>query len=169
LVEAKRMMPKLPFNDIDLLIIDEMGKDISGTGFDPNITGRNRDLLGSFPHPTQVKRLFVRDLTAHSNGNALGIGLADITTRRLIDKIDYPETYLNCLTAVSLEKAAIPMHFETDREAMQVALGSIGLIPPEKSKIIRIEDRGEFLERTEHFVRSVDPERDAGFRKITMG
>ncbi|MFH1758020.1 MAG: lactate racemase domain-containing protein, partial [Pseudomonadota bacterium] len=92
---AKQMMPRLPFNDIDLLIVDEMGKDISGTGIDPNVTGRNRDLIGVFPHPTDVKRLFVRDLTPNSNGNATGIGLADLTTKRLVDKINYQATYMN--------------------------------------------------------------------------
>lgn len=137
---AKQMMPRLPFNEIDLLIVDEMGKDISGTGIDPNVTGRNRDLLGVFPHPTHVKRLFVRDLTANSNGNATGIGLADLTTKRLVDKINYPATYMNCITGISLEKAAVPMHFETDQEAIKVALDSIGLIPPEKSKIVRIKN-----------------------------
>lgn len=137
---AKRMMPRLPFNDIDLLIVDEMGKDISGTGIDPNITGRNRDLLGVFPHPTQVKRLFVRDLTPHSNGNATGIGLADLTTKRLVEKINYQATYMNCITGISLEKAAIPMYFATDQEAIKVALGSIGLIPYEQSKIVRIKN-----------------------------
>ncbi len=137
---AKGMMPKLPFDDIDLLIVDEMGKDISGTGIDPNVTGRNRDLLGVFPHPTEIKRLFVRDLTPSSDGNATGIGLADITTKRLVDKINYRAMYMNCITGISLEKAAVPMHFETDREAIQVALGSIGLTPSEKSKIVRIKN-----------------------------
>jgi hypothetical protein len=137
---AKTMMPKLPFNEIDLLIIDEMGKEISGTGFDPNITGRNRDILGVFPHPTQAKRIFVRDLTAHSQGNANGIGMADLTTKRLVDKIDYRATYMNSITAISLEKAAVPMFFETDREAIQVGLGSIGLIHPAQSKIMRIKN-----------------------------
>jgi hypothetical protein len=137
---AKKMMPKLPFNEIDLLIVDEMGKNISGTGIDPNVTGRNRDLIGVFPHPTNIKRLFVRDLTADSNGNATGIGLADLTTKRLVDKINYQATYMNCITGISLEKAAVPMHFETDQEAIQVALGSIGLTPPEKSKIVRIKN-----------------------------
>ena len=137
---AKQMMPRLPFHEIDLLIVDEMGKDISGTGIDPNVTGRNRDLLGVFPHPTYVKRLFVRDLTTNSNGNATGIGLADLTTKRLVNKINYQATYMNCRTGISIEKAAIPMHFETDREAIQVALDSIGLIPPQKSKIVRIKN-----------------------------
>jgi hypothetical protein len=140
LVLAKRMMPRLPFNEIDLLIIDEMGKDISGTGIDPNITGRNRDILGVFPHPVNAKRVFVRDLTPSSGGNAIGIGFADVTTQRLVEKIDRLSTYMNCMTGISLEKAAIPMHFETDRECIQVALGSVGLIPPEKSRVVRIKN-----------------------------
>jgi len=140
LILAKRMMPRLPFTEIDLLIIDEMGKDISGTGIDPNVTGRNRDILGVFPHPVNVRRLFVRDLTPFSGGNATGIGLADLTTKRLVDKIDRLSTYMNCITGISLEKAAIPMHIETDRECIQVALGSVGLIPPRKSRIVRIKN-----------------------------
>jgi len=140
LLESKEMMAKLPFNEIDLLIIDQMGKDISGVGIDPNITGRNRDMLGVFPHPVKVKRLFVRDLTDRSKGNATGIGLADITTKRLVDKIDYTATYKNCITGISLEKAAVPMYFENDREAIAVALGSIGLIPAAQSKIVRIKN-----------------------------
>ncbi|MBS3906882.1 MAG: DUF2088 domain-containing protein [Syntrophaceae bacterium] len=137
---AKRMMPKLPFDEIDLLIVDEMGKDISGVGMDPNITGRNRDIIGTFSHPTRVKRLFVRDITASSNGNAIGIGLADLTTKRLVEKIDHHSTYMNCITAISLEKGAIPMHFETDREAIRVALDSTGLTPPERTRIVRIKN-----------------------------
>ncbi len=137
---AKQMMPRLPFNEIDLLIVDEMGKDISGTGIDPNVTGRNRDLLGVFPHPVNVKRLFVRDLTENSNGNATGLGLADLTTQRLVDKINYQATYMNCITGISVEKAAVPMHFPTDEEAIRIALGSIGLTPPEKSRIVRIKN-----------------------------
>jgi len=134
------MIAKLPFNEIDLLIVDEMGKDISGVGMDPNITGRNRDLLGGFPHPTKVKRLFVRDLTDKSKGNAIGIGLADITTQRLVDKIDRQATYINSITGISLEKAAVPMYVENDREAIEIALGSVGLTAPDDSKIVRIKN-----------------------------
>jgi uncharacterized protein (DUF362 family) len=153
LVLSKKMMAKLPFNSIDLLIVDEMGKDISGIGIDPNVTGRNRDLLGNFPHPAEVKRLFVRNLTDKSKGNAIGIGLADLTTRRLVDKIDTAATYKNAITGISIEKAAVPMHFETDREAIEVGLGSIGLIPSEKSKIVRIKNtnRLEVVEVSEAF------------------
>ncbi|CAB1064208.1 Iron-sulfur cluster-binding protein [Olavius sp. associated proteobacterium Delta 1] len=153
LLLSKKLMAKLPFNDIDLLIVDEMGKDISGVGIDPNVTGRNRDLLGVFDHPVQVKRLFVRDLTAKSKGNAIGIGLSDITTQRLVDKIDYAATYKNCITAISLEKAAVPMHFDTDRKAIEVGLGSMGLTSPEKSKIVRINNtnRLEMVEVSEAY------------------
>lgn len=153
LLQSKKMMAKLPFTDIDLLIVDEMGKDISGVGIDPNVTGRNRDLLGVFDHPVQVKRLFVRDLTVKSKGNAIGIGLTDITTKRLVDKIDYAATYKNCITGISLEKGAVPMHFDSDREAIEVGLGSIGLIPPDKSKIVRIKNtnRLEIVEVSEAF------------------
>ena len=137
---SKKMTAKLPFDEIDLLIVDEMGKNISGVGMDPNVTGRNRDLLGVFPHPTQVKRVFVRDLTDKSKGNAIGIGLADITTRRLVEKIDHHATYINSITGISLEKAAIPMNVETDREAIEIALGSVGLVSPGISKIVRIKN-----------------------------
>jgi len=137
---SKKMTARLPFNEIDLLIVDEMGKNISGVGFDPNITGRNRDLLGVFDHPARIKRLFVRDLTDQSKGNAIGIGLADITTKRLVDKIDYAATYKNCITGISLEKGAVPMHFGNDRQAIEVSLDSIGLISPRMSKIVRIQN-----------------------------
>ena len=162
LLLSKNMMAKLPFNDIDLLIVDEMGKDISGVGIDPNVTGRNRDLLGVFDHPVQVKRLFVRDLTAKSKGNAIGIGLSDITTKRLVEKIDYATTYKNCITGISLEKAAVPMHFDSDREAIEVGLGSMGLIAPEKTKIVRIKNtnRLEMVEVSEAFAASLKERSD---------
>jgi hypothetical protein len=162
LLLSKKMMAKLPFNDIDLLIVDEMGKDISGVGIDPNVTGRNRDLLGVFDHPVQVKRLFVRDLTAKSKGNAIGIGLTDITTRRLVEKIDYAATYKNCITGISLEKGAVPMHFETDREAIEVGLGSIGLTPPAQSRIVRIKNtnRLEVVEVSEAFAAELEKRSD---------
>jgi hypothetical protein len=142
--------------------VDEMGKDISGVGIDPNVTGRNRDLLGVFDHPVQVKRLFVRDLTAKSKGNAVGIGLTDITTKRLVDKIDYAATYKNCITGISLEKAAVPMHFDTDLEAIEVGLGSIGLTPPERSKIVRIKNTNclEVVEVSEAFAAAIKKRSD---------
>jgi hypothetical protein len=90
----------------------------------------------------------VRDLTDKSKGNAIGIGLADITTQRLVDKIDHRATYINSITGISLEKAAIPMYVENDRRAIEIALGSIGLISPNESKIVRIKNTLE-LDRVE--------------------
>ena len=162
LLQSKKLMAGLPFNDIDLLIVDEMGKDISGVGIDPNVTGRNRDLLGVFEHPVQVKRLFVRDLTDKSRGNAIGIGLADLTTKRLVNKIDYNATYRNCITGISLEKGSVPMHFESDRTAIEVGLGSMGLIGPEKSRVVRIKNTGhlEILEVSEAFAPEFEQRED---------
>ena len=159
---SKKMMAKLPFNEIDLLIVDEMGKDISGVGIDPNITGRNRDLLGVFPHPVQVKRLFVRDLTDRSKGNATGIGLVDVTTQRLVDKIDYAATYKNCITGLSPEKAAVPMHFGNDRNAIEVALGCVGLVSAVGSKIVRIKNtlRLDILEVSEAYAETLQKRLD---------
>jgi hypothetical protein len=159
---SKKMMARLPFNEIDLLIVDEMGKDISGVGIDPNITGRNRDLMGVFSHPARVKRIFVRDLTDQSKGNAIGIGLADLTTKRLVDKIDYAVTYKNCITGISLEKGAVPMYFNTDREAIEVALGSLGLLSAQKSKIVRIKNtlRLEIVGVSEAYAEEIDRRND---------
>ncbi|MEK7220774.1 MAG: [Fe-S]-binding protein, partial [candidate division NC10 bacterium] len=86
----------------------------------------------------KVRRLFVRDVTPESEGNAVGIGMADMTTRRLVDKINYQAMHMNAITSGVPEGARIPMAFETDREAIQVALGMIGLTPPEKARIVRI-------------------------------
>ena len=168
LILAKKLMAQLPFNEIDLLIIDEMGKNISGVGFDPNVTGRNRDLMGAFSHPARIKRIFVRDLTDQSKGNAIGIGLADITTQRLVDKIDYAATYKNCITGTSLEKGAVPMYFGNDRQAIEVALESIGLIPSAMSKIVRIQNtlRLEILEVSEAYIPELHPRNDV---KIIKG
>ena len=159
---SKKMMARLPFNEIDLLIVDEMGKNISGVGIDPNITGRNRDLLGVFDHPTRIKRLFVRDLTDQSKGNAIGIGLADITTKRLVDKIDYDATYKNCITGISLEKGAVPIYFENDRQAIDVALDTIGTVSARLSKIVRIKNtqRLDIVAVSEAYTEALDGKKD---------
>ena len=124
--ESSRLMAKLPFNDIDLLIIDEMGKDISGTGMDTNIIGRKQESTHNsgqaLNDDVRIARIFVRDLTPKSHGNACGIGLADFTTRRLVDKIDFQKTYINCLTALRPEGGKIPMTFDCDKAAVDAAM-----------------------------------------------
>jgi len=140
LKEASAMMARIPLDPIDILIIDEIGKEISGIGMDANVTGRHRDIIGDYYKAPHVKRIFVRALSARSDGNANGIGLADVTTRRLLDAIDFEKTYINALTAISPEKAAIPMYFETDRKCLEACLNTIGIVTPEAARIIRIKN-----------------------------
>jgi len=140
LEDARMMLPRIPFDPIDILIVDEIGKEISGIGMDSNVTGRHRDLVGDFFTPPHAKRIFVRNLSRNSDGNANGIGLADVTTQRLVDSIDFEKTYQNALTAISPEKAAVPMHFETDRECVETCLNTIGMVQPEAARIVRIRN-----------------------------
>ncbi len=140
LEEARLMLPHFPFDPIDILIVDEIGKDISGIGMDSNVTGRHRDIVGDFYKAPHVKRIFVRDLSRESDGNGNGIGLADVTTRRLVDALDLEKTYMNALTAISPEKAAIPMYYETDRECIEACLNTIGMVKPEAAQIVRIKN-----------------------------
>ena len=115
LAEAKQLMPRLPFDEIDILLVDEIGKDISGNGMDTTIIGRYGEISETWP---RIDRIFVRDLTHVTQGNAIGIGLADVTTTRLIKKIDLEATRVNSLTGHSPELGRIPIGFETDREAL---------------------------------------------------
>ena len=131
LEEAKRRMPKIPVDDMHILIIDEMGKNISGTGMDPNVMGRDR------PGP-RSEVIFVRDLTPASEGNASGIGLADVTVKRLTGKMDWKATFLNCATALHPHLARVPYAFDTDREALEAALGTISVTSPDETRVVWI-------------------------------
>lgn len=145
LVRAKELMPSLPFDDIDLLIVDQIGKNISGVGMDPNIIGRDvqgysSSLRAQEARKPMIRRIFVRDLTPDTHGNAIGIGLADIATSRLVRNINYQATYINALTSLTPQTAKIPMHFESDREAIEQALTSLALPLNCQSKIVRISN-----------------------------
>ncbi|HHP7236388.1 MAG TPA: lactate racemase domain-containing protein [Desulfobacterales bacterium] len=160
LKQASAMMARIPFDNLDVLVIDRIGKDISGIGMDSNVTGRHRDLVGNFdaaPHP---RRIFVRDLSPASDGNANGIGLADATTRRLVDALDREKTYRNAITAISLEKAAIPAYFDTDREALEVCARSAGLESLQQARLVRILDTKhlEVLQVSESLQLDIDSE-----------
>ncbi|WDP90114.1 MAG: DUF2088 domain-containing protein [Desulfobacter sp.] len=140
LVRAKSVFPGLPFDRIDLLIVDEMGKDISGTGMDQNIIARTVIRCGTVPDRPEIKRIFVRDLTPASRGTATGIGNADFTTAKLIEKMDRKATYTNCISSCEPAMASLPPWFDTDREAVDAALGTIGLVPPEAARIVHIKN-----------------------------
>lgn len=136
---AKRMMPQLPFDEIDVLVIDEMGKNISGAGFDPNITGRNRRAIGWVAKPL-VRKIVVLGLTPQSGGNATGMGGADIITMRLYKEFDVASTYANIITSMNLDGAAIPMIMNTDREAIQLAVKTLVRTRPQDARIVRIKN-----------------------------
>lgn len=143
--ESRRLMPRLPFDEIDLLIVDRMGKNISGTGMDPNIIQRSIDGYSSSLQRAGraspfIRRIFVRDLTEETHGNAIGIGLADLTTGRLMRAMDPRVSFLNALTALTPQSAKLPVWFETDREAIDRALASLPLASPGAARIVRIAD-----------------------------
>ncbi len=140
LIESKALMGRLPFDTLDFLIVDYMGKNISGTGMDTNIIGRRMQTLGIEPEKPKILRIFVRDVTDASDGNATGIGLADFTTTRLVEKIDRHATYMNGITGLAPQKSRIPFHYGTDREAIEIALQTIGLTSPERASVIRVEN-----------------------------
>ncbi len=138
LIKAKDLLPRIPFDPIDLLIVDEMGKDISGTGMDQNVIGRTVIPYHQVPTNPKITRIFVRDLSAGSEGNATAIGNADITTKRLVDKIDRHATYMNAITSSCPEAVRIPPYYDSDREVIEAALNTIGDIEPQKARIVHI-------------------------------
>jgi hypothetical protein len=142
-VEAKRLMPRLPFDEADLLIIDWIGKNISGAGMDPNITGRPVHGYSSKLADHTVKpilhRVYVRGLTPESHGNGIGIGMADFASTRLVKSIDAAITGMNTLTALSINSFKIPISFENDREAIRRALDTVPLTDGRRHRVIRIE------------------------------
>lgn len=140
LKQASNMMGRIPLDFLDLLIIDFFGKDISGIGMDSNITGRHRDIVGDFYTSPHARRIFVRDLSPGSDGNGNGIGLADITTTRLVNGLDMHKTYTNAIAAISPEKAAIPIHFDSDRKCLETCAKTLGLESLQNSRIARIRD-----------------------------
>ena len=123
---AKASLARIPFDQGDVLVVDEMGKNISGAGMDTNVIGRNVSQRERAPIKPSFTRIFVRDLSAESYGNAVGIGLADLVSRRLVNKIDYTPTYINAITSTNVEAARIPVTFETDREAIETAFSTCG-------------------------------------------
>ncbi len=140
LVEARLLVPGLPMDQIDLLIIDEMGKDISGEGIDPNVVARDCCAYGARREQPRITRIFVRDLTEATEGSAVGIGQADFCLKRLVDKIDFQATAVNCLTACCPEAGMVPLTFETDREAIGAALMSIRPYTPDDLGIVYIKN-----------------------------
>lgn len=130
LEEARRLMPSIPFEDLDVLVVDRMGKDVSGAGIDTNVVGRMR-VIGQ-PEPHKVTAIVALDLTEASHGNAMGIGTADFTTVRLLEKVDFEALYTNALTAgiVGIQRMTIPCVMPTDLAAVCAAIACRGRESP---------------------------------------
>lgn len=142
LVKARDWLPRLPVMNADLLVVDEIGKDVSGSGMDTNVIGRKRAFRGQAAPPGMpvIRLVFVRGLTKHTHGNAAGIGLADFTTKRLVEQMNYSATVINCLTAGYPEGAFLPVYFDSDREVIESALRIIGTREPHEGRVVRIKD-----------------------------
>ena len=138
--QAIGQMAALPFEVIDLLIVERMGKDISGTGMDTNVIGRYGSRERPDPPRPRVRTLVVLDITPASHGNATGVGLADLTTARLAQKIDQRVFYMNASTSGALERAKLPLVCPTDQAAIDLALRLLAPIPPEAARVVRIQD-----------------------------
>ena len=138
LVEAKEKIAKFLFNDIDLLIIDEIGKNISGNGHDPNVTGRNLD--GSFQRELNLKKLFIRGLTPESHHNGCGLAAADITLRSVLNDVDWDMTWTNGLTTGIFNSCKIPFYAENDDRAIRTCLKALWGMNPEDARIVHVKN-----------------------------
>ena len=133
---ARRWLPRLPFDHADILLVDEIGKEISGCGMDTNVVGRKMYIHEAGPEEfPKVKRIIVRGLTEQTHGNASGIGYSEFCLTRVVKAMDMKTTWINVITAGYPAVAMIPPHFDTDREVIQIALGTIGLVEPANAKL----------------------------------
>ncbi|MEE8453119.1 MAG: lactate racemase domain-containing protein [Thermoguttaceae bacterium] len=147
LVLAKQWLPRLPFPEVDVLLIDRIGKNISGVGFDANVVGRkyndHRAVEGESP---KVKRIALRGLTEETHGNSIGIGLAEFCKSQLLRETDFAPVRLNALISGHVSAAMIPLDYETDREMLEAALSTIGMTAPPDGKLLWIHNTLELGE-----------------------
>ncbi len=140
LAMAMSMWPRIPVASVDVLIVDEMGKDVSGIGMDPLVTGRGKEFPPGESPAFSAKRLVVRRLSRGSRGNATGIGQADVITEGLFRQIDFQVTHRNVITSGALFRARVPIVAGSDKEAVSLAIESLGGVLPEDLRVVRIEN-----------------------------
>ena len=138
LAEADRFLARLPVAALDVLVLDRIGKDVSGLGMDSNVVGRYYS--GPTDRGPAIGRIVVRDLTDETEGNAVGIGMADVVLRRAVERMDTATTYMNCVTAKTPEGARIPMTVETDRQALDIAIACCLRVRTGSARIVRLLD-----------------------------
>lgn len=138
---AKAVFPQLPLKEADVLIVDRVGKEISGGGMDPNVTGRSYDLKESDFSPIfRATRVAVLNLSEKTDGNALGIGNADFITEKVFRQLDYEKTVMNALTSNSIRKAFIPVRLPTDEKAIQACFTTLGPVDPAAIRAVVLHD-----------------------------
>ncbi len=143
--KAKEFMPRICFDEVDVLIVEKIGKNISGAGMDPNITGRNNRSIEWNMKPL-VKKIVVLGLTPETHGNACGLGAADVTTMRAYKDMDIAKTYANIIASTYLDGGCIPMIMNTDQEAIQLAVKTVVRVKPQDCKIVRIRTTLELVD-----------------------
>ena len=139
LLLSKSMMPKIYFENLDVLIVDRIGKNISGSGMDPNIT-KNYNRFTGMSREGKAKRIVVFDLSDETHGCAIGIGGADITTKRVLEKMDIETTYPSCLTCFDVESPCVPMAFDNQQLAVKAAIKTLHGVDKEHLRMVRIKD-----------------------------
>jgi len=144
--EARQLMGRLPFDELDVLVIGEMGKNYSGAGIDPNVIGRLYIVGQPEPDKPRINRIVVLDLSPESHGNAAGIGLADFTTDRLVASIDRAPFLTNSIVSTFVERSKIPLAYPTDREAIQAAIDTCWQTDPAKLRLAVIPNTLELAE-----------------------
>ena len=135
---AKEKMAKFKFDDIDVLIIDEIGKNISGNGHDPNVTGRN--ITHTFGDTLNLKKLFIRGITPEAHHNGCGLGSADVTTRRCLNSVDWEVTWTNVLTTGLMDACPIPLYVNTDKEAVLMCIRCCHNLDYSKARVVHIKN-----------------------------
>jgi hypothetical protein len=145
LEKAKSLMPRLQFDEIDVLVVERIGKNISGSGMDPNITGRNCRFVEWNMKPF-VKKIAVLGLTPETHGNATGLGAADVITMKLYKEVDIAKTYANIITSTYLDGGAIPIVMNTDQDAIRLAVKTVVRVKPQDTRIVRIANTLEIVD-----------------------
>ena len=143
---AKNKTPKIPFDEMDILIVDECGKEISGAGMDTKVIGRIMNIYEMELNHPKITRIILRDLSRKTLGNATGVGLADYVTKRVAEKIDYRSSYMNCVTAVTPEKGRLPIVCENDKEALDFAIATAGPVNPYSVGIVWVKNTSNLNE-----------------------
>ncbi len=146
LARTKSWKANIPAKEVDLLIVDEMGKTFSGAGMDTKVVNRSVDGPNVWKDVPRVTRLFVRELSNKSYGNAIGVGFADITTDRLVNAIDYNATWVNGLTSSTTQPGATPMHFATDKDCIEKILPTCGRLDSNDCSIVWIPNTMDIAE-----------------------